>query len=667
MANRLKKEKSPYLLQHGDNPVDWYPWGEEAFEKAIREEKPVFLSIGYSTCHWCHVMAHESFEDEEVAQMLNKNYICIKVDREERPDIDAVYMSACQAMTGSGGWPLTILMTPEQKPFFAGTYFPKRSRYGRPGLFDILKKTEELWEADREALFYTGEMIQSALCKEQNLNFTKAEPDRDILHKAFELFQRSFDSRWGGFGNAPKFPSPHNLLFLIRYAAMETTEKEESASALFMAEKTLHAMARGGMHDQIGGGFSRYSTDDKWLVPHFEKMLYDNALLILAYTDAYLMTKKEEYAETARRTADYVLRELTDEAGGFYCGQDADSDGVEGKYYVFTPEEVISVLGREKGLSFCERYGITKGGNFEGKSIPNMTHQDEILRYEEEERKLYQYRLKRTRLPKDDKILLSWNAWMMIALVKAGTILGEEKYCKAARRAGSFIKEKMTDEKNRLYLRFREGEAAHFGQLEDYGVYALALLHLYEMDFRIEYLEEAIFRAEQMLFYFEDREHGGFYKTASDAEKLIVRPKEVYDGAIPSGNSVAAMVLQKLARLTGETKWQEACDRQMQYLTGEIKEYPAGYSFSLLAMTDALDSHRELVCAVKDQAPKEIKEYPGNHLSYGLSILVKTRDNAKRLAKCAPFTAEYPLPKEGTVYYLCKNGVCSVPVKKWPL
>lgn len=692
MANRLKNEKSPYLLQHGENPVDWYPWGEEAFQKADREDRPVFLSIGYSTCHWCHVMAHESFEDEEVAKVLNENYICIKVDREERPDIDAVYMSVCQALTGSGGWPLTVVMTPGQKPFFAGTYFPKRSRYGHPGLLDILEEISRLWKADRETLVNAGEEITAAIRQESSSK--EQEPDRRLLNYAYALFQRSFDREWGGFGTAPKFPSPHNLMFLMRYAVFGRTME---SPALQMVEKTLDAMAKGGIHDQIGGGFSRYSTDDKWLVPHFEKMLYDNALLILAYMDAYQITKREQYAGTARRTADYILRELTDDAGGFYCGQDADSDGVEGKYYVFTPEEVLSVLGREEGNAFCEHYGITEKGNFEGKSIPNLIGQECIQRLEADEQKLYQYRLGRTKLHKDDKILLSWNAWTILALARAGRILREERYLKAAVRARDFIEENMVDADGRLYLRFREGEAANSGQLEDYAVYALALLELYQADFQVKYLEAALFRAEQMLSFFWDAENGGFYKTASDAETLIARPKETYDGAIPSGNSAAAMVLERLAMLTGEQRWQEASDRQMRYMAGAVREYPAGYGFALLSMADTLDVHRELVCAVGDRAsdewqecrrkqspdgwkecrreqspdewkecrreqlPDEWQERWREQLTYGWNVLVKTKENAERLAKCAPFTAEYPLPERGTLYYLCENGACRAP------
>ncbi len=688
MSNRLKSEKSPYLLQHKDNPVNWYPWCEEAFHRAKEEDKPVFLSIGYSTCHWCHVMAHESFEDETVAQILNQGYICIKVDREERPDIDAVYMSVCQAVTGSGGWPLTIVMTPEQKPFFAGTYFPKERYYGRPGLVDILRELLSLWKNRREELIRAGEEITAAINRTGNAanpgDSKVSRKDHAILRKAYQIFAQQFNPVWGGFGSAPKFPVPHNLLFLMRYAREEEGYRAggEGSEALRMAERTLDAMAEGGIHDHIGGGFSRYSTDERWLVPHFEKMLYDNALLILAYLEIYRLTGKEKYADTVRHTADYILRELTDERGGFYCGQDADSEGVEGKYYIFTPEEIESVLGKEDGQAFCRLYGITVAGNFEGKNIPNRIRYTENEKKSETERArdseegekdclgqtawlkaLYEYRLRRTKLSKDDKILLSWNAWTILAFARAGAVLKEDNYLEAAKRAQRFIETHMTGEDNRLYLRYRDGETAHKGQLEDYAVYTLALLELYGTTFQTEYLGNAILRAQQMVAFFEDSEAGGYYISASDAGRLIARPKEIYDGAIPSGNSAAAMALQRLALLTGENRWQEAAGRQLGFCAGEIQEYPAGYSYALLAMADAVYPHKELVCAVSGRMSEELRMQLAELAAGGMSILVKTEDNKEELAECAPFTAEYPIPQEGEMYYLCEDGACRAPVK----
>ncbi len=659
MANRLTKEKSPYLLQHKENPVDWYPWGEEAFQKAKQEDKPIFLSIGYSTCHWCHVMAHESFEDEEVAKVLNRDYICVKVDREERPDIDAVYMSVCQAVTGSGGWPLTIFLTPEQKPFFAGTYFPKQRRYGQFGLVELLERVAYLWKNERQELLRAGNEITQAI--NQSQSGSRQEPDRAIIETAYKQLLRRFDHNWGGFGAAPKFPTPHNLLFLMRYAhAMREPD------AMKMATVTLADMASGGIHDHIGGGFSRYSTDEKWLVPHFEKMLYDNALLLMTYVTAYQNTKKGHFADVAHRTADYILRELTDEQGGFYCGQDADSEGVEGKYYVFTPEEVKTVLGETDGAEFCHLYDITDSGNFEGKSIPNRISatEDGWNRKDPRLQKLYDYRLQRTQLHKDDKILLSWNGWTIIALAKAGQALGEKRYLDGAMKAHRFIRKEMTDENDRLYLRWRDGEAANAGQLDDYGVYTLALLELYRITFDTAYLQEAIHRAGQMAALFEDSQ-GGYFMTAADSEQLIARPKETYDGAIPSGNSIAAMVLRKLASLTWEIKWGDAAERQMAFLAASVGEYPASSCFGVLAMMDALYSHRELVCAVKDGLPDELPQYLKENPADDIGVLLKTESNAEALAQCAPFTQDYPIPETGVMYYLCENGACKAPVKSF--
>lgn len=662
MSNRLKNEKSPYLLQHADNPVDWYPWGQEAFKKAADENKPVFLSIGYSTCHWCHVMAHESFEDTKVAGLLNENFVSIKVDREERPDIDAVYMTVCQAVTGAGGWPLTIIMTPEQKPFFAGTYFPKNSRYGQPGLTDILREVISLWKNHRSELESNGEMLANAMnTVHQDDGSLPFEPQKAMLDKAYAILREQFDQEWGGFGAAPKFPTPHQLLFLMRYASAENKPE-----GLKMAEITLDAMANGGIYDHIGGGFSRYSTDKKWLIPHFEKMLYDNALLLWTYAEAYRLTKKQLYADVARSTASYIFRELWGE--GFYCGQDADSDGVEGKYYVFTPEEIQKVLGEKDGETFCRFYNITSSGNFEGKNIPNRIGADELLPageakvFEDWKARLYDYRLKRTSLHRDDKILLSWNAWTIIALVRAGEILDEPSYIETAIKARNFIEAKMTDENNRLYLRFRDGEAANAGQLDDYAVYALALLELYQATFEVDYLSAAIVRVGQMKEFFEDEESGGYYMTPYDGEPLISRPKETFDGAIPSGNSTAAVVLQKLALLTAEKKWQEAADRQLRYCARKMQKYPVGASFALIALAMNMYPHRELVCVTKEENTDELKTYLKNYFFGEISVLVKTVKNSEELLKNAPFTAEYPIPEEEALYYLCENGVCRRPV-----
>lgn len=657
--NHLISEKSPYLLQHAENPVNWYPWGNEAFERSKKEDLPVFLSIGYSTCHWCHVMAHESFEDQEVAELLNSHYVCIKVDREERPDIDSVYMAACQAVTGAGGWPLTAILTPDQKPFFLGTYIPKHPRYGQTGLLELLQKVHLLWSRDREKLLETGRQITAFL----SAPGSKAEetPDKNVLKQAVNLFKQQYDRKWGGFGSAPKFPSPHNLLFLLDYSALESDD-----STLEMALHTLSAMARGGMNDQIGGGFSRYSTDERWLVPHFEKMLYDNALLAISYLKAYHITGEDMYADTARRTLDYVLRELTGPSGEFYCGQDADSDGVEGRYYYFTKEEVLEVLGPKDGAEFCRIYDITSEGNFEGKCIPNRIEAGHNPWPSDDPRlkKLYGYRLDRVSLHRDDKVILSWNGWMIIAMARAAQITEDSRYRDAAVQACQFIKQSMTDSRGRLYLRWRKGEAATPGQLDDYAVFGLALIELYRTTYKPQYLEDALHIAAQMTDLFEDKENGGYFLTASDAEVLIARPKETYDGAIPSGNSAAAVLLVQLAQYTCDVLWQEARERQIRYLAGSIKEYLAGHSFGLLALIKVLYPARELVCVSADsELPETLRHYLMENNPINLSVILKTKANEATLEKTLPYVRDYPIPGKGAMYYLCKNGVCMAPVE----
>ena len=655
--NRLQYEKSPYLLQHKNNPVDWFAWKGEAFEKAKQEDKPVFLSIGYSTCHWCHVMEGESFEDKEVAEILNRGFVAVKVDREERPDVDSVYMGVCQMMTGSGGWPLTILMTPEQKPFFAGTYFPKWSKYGMPGLMELLAQVENLWKTDRKKLLETGEKITDILQKESIAILTAPRPEL-LKQGAAELLQR-FDREWGGFGVAPKFPTPHNLLFLLRYGREEGNE-----IALSAVEKTLDCMALGGMFDHIGGGFSRYSTDEKWLVPHFEKMLYDNALLALAYLEGYRQMGKNFYRIVAEKTLDYVLLELTDRECGFYCGQDADSEGVEGKYYVFTPKELRSVLG-EDTVEFCRYFHITEEGNFDGKSIPNRLRETpEEERNEKIEQlcqKVCDYRKNRTRLHKDDKILTSWNGLMMAAFAKAGFLLGNGAYTAAAKRVAAFIEERLTNAQGRLYLRYRDGDTAHLGQLDDYAFYAFGLLELYEATFDLNYLERAAELAEMMLEWFTD-EKGGLYLYAKDAEQLIQRPKETYDGALPSGNSVAGYVFVKLAALTGEPKWIDARDNQLSFLAGAMEGMPSGHCFALFAMGEVLYPAMELICVFAEEQPSAaFLAFLGERQEMGLSVLFKNNENQGQLAQIAPLTADYPIPDAGEVYYLCRGQHCFAP------
>ena len=648
MSNRLADTHSPYLLQHRDNPVDWYPWGTEAFEKARSEDKPIFLSIGYSTCHWCHVMAHESFEDEAVARILNRDFVSIKVDREERPDVDAVYMLACQAMTGSGGWPLTIVMTPDQRPFYAGTYLPKYSSFGRAGLLDTLCYLADVWKRNRAQLERSGDQLSSALRRVANAK--SATPDLSLVHDAYHEYRRSFDSKWGGFGSAPKFPSPHNLLFLMDYAHRTGTQ-----DALDLVCRTLDGMAQGGLQDHIGGGFARYSTDSRWLKPHFEKMLYDNALLMLAYTEAYQRTGKEAYSAAACAAAEYVLREMTHPDGGFYSAQDADSEGREGKYYLFTEAELRKALGEKDCEAFLQAYTLTEG------IVNRIDVNHQALRPDDPRLiRLREYRANRMSLHRDDKILTAWNAWMLLALARAGCVYHNERYLRAAERAEAFLRTSLTDSDGRLYLCWHNRSRAVPGQLDDYAVYVLACLELYRCTFDAAYLERAICCAKIMLNLFPDTEKGGFFRTAADAEKLIARPKETFDGAMPSGNSCAAMALQQLAELTGETVWLEAAQKQLAFVAGNAKAYGTGVSYGLLAMMRVLFPQRELVCC-GDECGETLKTFLSQHPANDLSILWKREENEAALSAAAPFTNAYPVPETGTRWYLCKNGVCKLP------
>ena len=626
-------------------------------------------------------MERESFENEVIAEILNREYVCVKVDREERPDVDSVYMSVCQAMNGQGGWPLTIIMTPDCRPFFSGTYFPPRARYGRPGLEELLTAAAGQWKVKKEKLLDQAGQIEKYL-KSQERTERQAEPELGAVHQAFRQLADCFDSKNGGF------PAPHNLIFLMEYGA-----REKRPEALAMAEKTLVQMYRGGIFDHIGGGFSRYSTDGQWLVPHFEKMLYDNSLLVMAYIKAYGSTGRKMYGCVAEKILEYVRRELTDSQGGFYCGQDADSDGVEGKYYVFTREEIREVLGEKAGRDFCRQYGITGHGNFEGRSIPNLLENDnyeEICeepwgngdhggnichgscdtiggRENEECRRLYQYRIDRARLHKDDKILVSWNSWMICACAMAGAVLGEEQYVDMAVRADAFIKSHLVKE-GRLMVRYRDGDAAGEGKLDDYACYSLALLELYRVTFRVDYLERAAAWAEIMTEQFFDRERGGFYLYAKDGEPLIVRTKETYDGAMPSGNSVAAQVLYRLTRITGDVTWQKVLEKQLCYLAGAMDGYPSGHSYGLLTMMDVLYPAKELVCTLSSGSDTERRRKLAAQLANlavtaeGLTVVIKTEENAREMERLIPYTKDYPVPDTGELFYLCVGHECMQPV-----
>lgn len=648
--NELQFEKSPYLLQHRDNPVDWMAWGPSAFEKAKREDKPIFLSIGYSTCHWCHVMAHESFENETVAKALNESFVCIKVDREERPDVDGVYMAACVAATGSGGWPLTVLMTPEQKPFWVGTYLKRNE------LMSLIATAKQLWANERQKLLDEGDAFAKHL--QASKEASPGTPRHSLAEMAAKSLVRRTDKVWGGTGFSNKFPMPHNLIFLLRWAKLTGDNDAQRA-----AELTLERMGRGGIFDQVGGGFSRYSTDVKWLAPHFEKMLYDNALLLLAYTEAYQQTKRTWYARIAERTAEYVLRELRDPLGGFCCGQDADSDGEEGKYYLFSFDELTRLLGAD-ALPFCRRYGVTKEGNFHGKNIPNLIDAEDWERAPAWEKaaleKLRAYRNTRTALHRDDKVLTAWNGLMLGALAKAGLAFGRSDWIEKAEQAAMFIEQDLRGEEGRLLARWRDGDAAFDAKLEDCAFYAWGLISLYETTFRTKYLERAIALGDQLLEEFFDAERGGFYPYSERGEQLLTRTKDLEDGALPSGNGMAALVLSRLGRLTGEERFREAEDRQLRYLAGAIERYPGACCVTLLAMLEYLEETEELVvCA--EALPEALTDYLRAEARPNLTVLLKTPETAVALKALAPFTADYPIPKTGALYYRCRRGVCEQP------
>lgn len=666
--NRLINEQSPYLLQHAYNPVDWYPWSEEAFKKAKTEDKPIFLSIGYSTCHWCHVMERESFEDEEVAEVLNQNFIAIKVDREERPDIDNIYMTVCQALTGRGGWPLTVIMTPEKKPFFAGTYFPKEAGRGQPGLMDILTRVKQAWKKKRQPLLETSEEILSVL---QRVNDTdkndsaSMEQMSGLTKEAFTAFAENFDEDYGGFGTAPKFPTPHNLMFLLRYWKSTGEEK-----ALEMVETTLDNMYCGGMYDHLGYGFARYSTDKKWLVPHFEKMLYDNALLAVTYLEAYQITDKEDYADIAREIFTYVLRDMTAPEGGFYSAEDADSEGEEGKFYVWTPSEVKKVLGNKRGEEFCQVYNITAEGNFEGKSIPNLidTELDKSevdKEFAAERKELFKAREKRVPPHKDDKILTSWNGLMIAALAIGARVLDDECYGQAAKEAAEFIWQNLRRNDNgRLLARYRNGEADYSGYVDDYAFFIWGLIELYETTFEAEYLEKAVELNNDLVEYFWDEKQGGLYFYGYDSEELLTRPKEIYDGAIPSGNSVATLNFLRLARLIGDTELEEKAKQQFEYFGSQITNKPIASSYFLLSWMFAQNGGREIVIAGnrKETATEEMVQALHEEFLPFTVTLLNTTEERKKLSELVPFAADQMKVGERPTAYICENFACQKPV-----
>jgi len=662
--NRLFHEKSPYLLQHAYNPVDWYPWGDEAFEEAKSQDKPIFLSIGYSTCHWCHVMEHESFTDQKVADLMNEAFINIKVDREERPDIDGVYMAVSQMLTGGGGWPLTIIMTPDKKPFYSATYIPKENRFNVVGMLDLVPQITSYWENQRERLMGIGDNVASSLSTEGS-----GEGDtvtEGVLDTGFKLLEDRYDDEYGGLGEAPKFPSPHNLLFLLRYWKRTGNEK-----ALVMVENTLQKMSKGGIFDHVGYGFHRYSTDREWLVPHFEKMLYDQAMLLMAYTEAYQATGKEEYRETAEQIIAYVLRDLTSTYGGFYSAEDADSEGEEGKFYVWTIDELQRIAGDED-QDVLVYLGVKPGGNYidettrerTGANILHVVGDDPPDNLEAVKNRLFEERVRRVRPLLDDKILTDWNGLMIAALSKAARVFQVKEYAEEAVRSAGFILGNMWDGDELLH-RYREGEAQIGGFLNDYAFMVWGLIELYQATHEKRFLDEAWRINEVMMGMFADPE-GGFYFTSSEAEELLTRRKDLYDGAIPSGNSVAFMNLMRLSRLTGNTYLEEDAAKLSRFFSSSILGAPHAYSMLLSGLDFAFGPSTEVVVSGKDDEISGIIAQLGQRYQPNMVV----HRYSEELETSVGYITGME-PGDEPMVYVCTGFVCNLPTgnmeKVWEL
>jgi uncharacterized protein len=656
-SNRLIREKSPYLLQHAHNPVDWYPWGQAALDKARREDKPIFLSVGYSTCHWCHVMERESFENEDVAKVLNEYFVPVKVDREERPDLDRVYMLFVQASTGSGGWPMSVWLTPEGKPFFGGTYFPPDTRYGRPGFRTILESLARAWREDRDRIEQSGAQVIEQLRQYGAAGESHGGVGQHTLDAAFHAFRRSFDARLGGFGAAPKFPRPSVLNFLFRYGSEEARD---------MVLVTLRAMARGGMHDQLGGGFHRYSVDENWFVPHFEKMLYDQAQLAISYLEAYQITGDARYAAVARDIFTYVQRDLTHAEGGFYSAEDADSatdpakprEKSEGAFYIWTRQEIADALGEQDAGVFCRRFGVEPRGNvdedphgeFGGRNILYQARDDADESVPRSIARLLEIRSHRPRPHLDDKILSGWNALMISAFAKGAQILDEPRYAEAARNARNFLHRRLWREADSTLLRrYRDGEAAIGAFLDDYAFLINALVDLYETSFDPADLAWAAQLAERAIALFQDADDGGFFSSAANQSDLVLRLKDDYDGAEPSGNSVMALALLRLARMSGREDFRAAAERTLQAFSGKMLSGGTGLPQMLAAQMFAMGKPMEIVLAGPRDQPM-LREIRKRFLPNAVLLQASEAPNAMP-------------PVDGlATAYVCENYACKLPV-----
>ncbi len=666
-TNRLAREKSPYLLQHQHNPVDWFAWGGEAFGKARAERKPIFLSIGYSTCHWCHVMERESFENTEVAAFLNQHFVSIKVDREERPDVDKIYMTFVQATTGQGGWPLNVFLTPDLKPFFGGTYFPPTNVRGRPGFLQLLQHIAQLWKDRPAEILESAKGIHAQLeemaAAQSSASDAVAGPE--TLRRAGALLKGSYDASHGGFGGAPKFPQPSQPRYLLRYA-----RRFQDPEAEHMVLRTCEAMAAGGIHDQIGGGFSRYSVDAQWLVPHFEKMLYDNAQLAQLYLDAYVVSGDPRFATIARDILDYVLRDMTDPEGGFYSAEDADSEGQEGKFYCWTKQELAELLAPEEFNVTVRHFGVTEAGNFVDHSHPHplpnlnvLSVVEPILSPEDQallasaKRKLFEARSRRVRPHRDDKVLASWNGLMLGAMARGAAVLDHPAYRAAAERNLAFIQRHLWDAQSRtLYHRWRDGEHDQAQLLDGYAFLLSGVIELYETTLQPQRLEFAVALAEAMLARFYDAKSGGFWQSA-DAPDLILRVKEEYDGAEPSGNSVAILALLKLAKITGRQPFSEAADKSLRFFGRRLERLPQAMPYLLQALDFDLEEPRRAVVAGDPASPQVRALLRALHSVYQPNKVVLGNTGAVE-----PF-AQTLAAQEGAVVYLCTGTACQAPTR----
>ncbi|HKR14326.1 MAG TPA: thioredoxin domain-containing protein [Pyrinomonadaceae bacterium] len=665
-TNHLIHETSPYLLQHAHNPVDWYPWGEDAFAKARAENKPVLLSIGYSACHWCHVMAHESFEDEAIAQLMNENFVNIKVDREERPDLDQIYMNAVQMMTHHGGWPMTVFLTPEGVPFYGGTYFPPQDRYNMPGFPRVLIGVAETYRDRPQDIAETGTSLLAELRRLSQGSGSDEPIEKELLDAAYVSIIRNYDSTHGGFGGAPKFPPSMTLEFLLR-----TYARSGNKDALEMVTHTCRKMADGGMYDQLGGGFHRYSTDARWLVPHFEKMLYDNALLSRLYLHHFQVTRSESSRATVEGILDYVLREMTDAGGGFYSTQDADTEGHEGKFFVWDVEEIRSALGEPAAALFCDYYDVTPGGNFEGKNIPNVTRpleavavangvtvdalQESLARSKQI---LFDLREKRIKPDRDEKVLTAWNGLMLASFAEAGIVLNRKDYTEAARGNAEFVLSSLRRD-GFLLRTWKSGVAKFNAYLEDYAFLIEGLVTLFETTGESRWLTEALPLTDRMIEEFWDEENGGFFFTGKSHENLIVRSKDYFDNATPSGNSVAANVLLRLAVLTDNERYRNLAIAVFREVGDTARRYPSGFGYLLSAVDFLLSTPKEVAIVGKDAA--DIEPLLGETWRRYLPNKVVAPGFESDLAPI-PLLKDRPLLEGQATAYVCENYTCQQPV-----